>query len=272
MLLAGLIAAIATAATPDLGRALRESQAVVGREVGDHAFTDRDGNRVRLSDYRGKPLLVSFVYTGCSQVCPTTTKFLGKAVQQAQDALGPDAFSVVTIGFNLPFDNPAAMKAFARQQGIDQPHWNFLSPDAGTVDGLLHDFGFTFSANASGFDHLTQVSIVDANGRVFRQVYGETFELPMLVGPLRQLRDGTPAPVQDLADLVAARAHPVQHLRPAHRQVPAGLRPVHRDLRRLVRPGRDRVLPFQRMAPAAAHPLAAPRGLMRVMARPYPRG
>src|SRR5438034_3191869 len=129
-LLAALAAAIAPAIAIDLDSALRESQAAVGRDVGDYRFTDRDGARVRLSDYRGKPLLVSLIYTGCNQVCPTTTKFIGKAVQEAQETLGRDAFNVVTIGFNLPFDNPAAMKTFAKQQGIDLPHWNFLSPDA----------------------------------------------------------------------------------------------------------------------------------------------
>ena len=49
------VAAFATTITPaaalDLDRALRESQAVVGHQVGDYAFTDRDGTRVQLSDY-----------------------------------------------------------------------------------------------------------------------------------------------------------------------------------------------------------------------------
>ena len=46
---------------------------------------------------------------------------------------------------------------------------------------------------------MTQVTIVDGEGRVFRQVYGDSFELPMLVGPLRELVTGTPASAQDFA-------------------------------------------------------------------------
>ncbi|HEX9276202.1 MAG TPA: SCO family protein [Casimicrobiaceae bacterium] len=197
-----LCALAATGASLDLERALVQSQAAVGRQLGDYAFTDRDGSRVRLADYRGKPLLVSFVYTGCSQVCPTTTRFLGRAVTEARRALGPDAFNVATIGFNLPFDSAAAMKAFAKQQGIDQSRWKFLSPDAASVDALAADFGFVYNATASGFDHITQVTIVDANGRVFRQVYGESFELPMLIGPLRELVTGAPSPVQNVSELL----------------------------------------------------------------------
>ena len=58
------------------------------------------------------------------------------------------------------------------------------------------------SPTGAGFDHLTQVTVIDANGRVFRQVYGESFALPMLVAPLQELATGAPAPVQDLSGLL----------------------------------------------------------------------
>ncbi|MFZ3128547.1 MAG: SCO family protein, partial [Rhodoferax sp.] len=60
------------AASPGLDQkaALGLSQAVVGRAVGDYTLLDREGRPVRLSQFRGKPLLVSFIYTGCFQVCP----------------------------------------------------------------------------------------------------------------------------------------------------------------------------------------------------------
>ena len=48
--------------------ALRASQAVIGKTIGDFTLLDREGRPVRLSSYRGKPLLVSFIYTGCFQV------------------------------------------------------------------------------------------------------------------------------------------------------------------------------------------------------------
>ena len=175
-------------------RAVALSQSVIGKPVADHAFTDSDGRRVTLADYRGKPLLVSFVYTSCSQVCPTTTRFLEKAVKQAQEALGRDAFAVITVGFNVPFDSPQAMAAFSRKQGIRVPNWRFLSPDPAGIDTLIAETGFSYTRNAGGFDHITQVTILDGEGRVYRQVYGEEFELPMLIGPLKELLTGNAAP------------------------------------------------------------------------------
>lgn len=182
--------------------ALAFSQSVLGGAPGDYAFTDRAGRTVRLSQYRGKPLLVSFVYTGCSQVCPTATKFLAKAVKVAQDALGANSFAIITIGFNVPFDTPEAMKTFARQQGIDVPNWEFLSPDPATVERLTKDFGFTYYATPKGFDHIAQLTIVGADGRIYRQVYGDAFEIPMLVTPLKDLIIGAPTPAPTLAALL----------------------------------------------------------------------
>jgi protein SCO1/2 len=116
--------------------------------------------------------------------------------------LGRDAFNVVTVGFNLPFDSPTAMREFQKRQGITLPHWEFLAGDATTLDGLTGDTGFASAPTASGFDHLTQVTIVGSRGRVFRQVYGEAFELPMLVAPLKELVTGAPAPVENLSGLL----------------------------------------------------------------------
>jgi protein SCO1/2 len=172
--------------------ALKESQAAIGRQVGEHRFTDSNGKAVRLSELRGKPLVVNFVYTGCFQVCPATTQFLATAVRQAERTLGPGTFRVATIGFNLPVDDPTSMRAFARKYAIASPNWLFLTPEAESLGALTRELGFRYEATAAGFDHLLQVSILDANGRVYRQVYGDSFDAPLFVGPLLQLAQNAP--------------------------------------------------------------------------------
>jgi protein SCO1/2 len=197
-----ILGGVAPAIALDYDGALARSEAAVGRSVADYALTDSGGRRVRMTDFRGKPLAVSFVYTGCGQICPTTTKFLDQAVRQAARELGDDAFNVATIGFNLPFDNPAAMDHFAKQQGIDRANWKFLSPDSGSVERLTGDFGFAYAANAGGFDHVAQVTIVDPDGRVVRQLYGETFDPASLTAALRAAATGAPLPLQDVRTLL----------------------------------------------------------------------
>ncbi|MDP1733893.1 MAG: SCO family protein [Sulfuritalea sp.] len=182
--------------TLDEKAALQRSQGVIGKPIGDHVLLDRQERPTQLAKYRGKPLLVNFVYTACFQVCPTTTKNLQKAVEGTVGVLGADRFNIVSIGFNQPFDSPQAMKAFASSYGIHLPNWEFLSPAAAIVDELTNSFGFSYVATTAGFDHMNQVTIVDAEGKVFRQVYGETFTAEDLAEPLKAMITGSPIPPQ----------------------------------------------------------------------------
>ena len=190
--------------TLDEAAALQLSQSVVGKPVGDHVLLDRQGRPTPLTRYRGKPLLVSFVYTACFQVCPTTTKNLQKAVENTVGMLGADRFNIISIGFNQPFDSPQAMKDFATQHGIHLPNWEFLSPAASIVDELTQNFGFSYVATTAGFDHMNQITLVDAEGRIYRQIYGQSFTAPDLAEPLKAMITGAPIPPQTstLAELV----------------------------------------------------------------------
>jgi protein SCO1/2 len=174
----------------DNAAALKISQAVIGQAVGDYQFTDSAGQTVKLSDYRGKPLVVSLIYTSCYHVCPTITRHLHKMVNIGQQALGPDSFAVITIGFDTPNDTPQAMLGFARQQSVDLPQWRFLSADAATIEGLIKDLGFIYYVSPKGFDHLAQATVIDPQGKVYRQVYGDNFDAPSLVEPLKELVTG----------------------------------------------------------------------------------
>lgn len=196
-----------TLATLDDKAAYQVSQDAIGKYVGDHVLLDRQGRPTRLADYRGKPLLVSFIYTACFQVCPTTTKNLQKAVENSVAMLGANRFNIVSIGFNQPFDSPQALKSFSSQYGIHLPNWEFLSPAAAIVDDVTRNFGFSYVATSAGFDHVNQVTLVDAEGRIVRQIYGQAFTAADIAEPLKAMVTGAPIPAQtstlaELADRV----------------------------------------------------------------------
>lgn len=202
--MSGMPAAAAPAESVlDRAEAIRISQAVIGQQPANYTLLDRRSQPVRLSDYRGKPLLVSFIYTGCFQVCPTTTRMLNEAVQDLGRLVGFDKFNVVSIGFNQPFDAPEAMRAFATQNGIAASNWEFLSPHRSIVEPLTRDFGFSYVANAAGFDHVLSVTLLDGEGRIYSQIYGDSLTPNQLGEPMRQLMRGAPLPpTLNLDDLI----------------------------------------------------------------------
>jgi protein SCO1/2 len=182
----------------DREQALAHSQAAIGRQVNAaYAFTDTQGGPVQLSKFLGKPLVISLIYTRCFHICPTTTRELSYVVDKAREVLGDDSFNVVSIGFDTAHDTADAMRIFAKGQAVALRRWDFLSTDAATIDALSSDLGFLYTPLSSGFDHLIQASIIDAGGKVYRQVYGMRIATPHFVEPLKELVFGT-APAASL--------------------------------------------------------------------------
>lgn len=171
----------------DEKEALRISQAAVGNQLGDYIFLDRSGRKVRLADYRGKPLVISLIYTRCPFVCATTTRSLS-ALKASQEALGEDSFGVLTVGFDTENDTPEAMADFAKRMEVNLPKWDFVSSDPETIKKLSKDLGFVYlPAEEGGFNHMTQTTFVDGQGKVYRQIYGDEFENKTLLEPLKDM-------------------------------------------------------------------------------------
>jgi protein SCO1 len=143
------------------------------------------------------------IYTSCRSVCPTTTRHLGSVVRLAREVLGQQSFVVLSVGFDTPRDTPAALKLFAQEQRIDDPNWHFVATTPDGIRQLAADVGFWLAPSGGGFDHVAQTTVLDARGRVVRQLYGDNFPAPQLVDPLRRAALGAPlvdAPVRSLID------------------------------------------------------------------------
>ena len=192
--LAGMVVEPGFAATPerlDPRKVIEQSEQAIGRNVGNYKLTDSTGAPISLRDYRGKPLVISLIYTACSSVCPPTTQHLINAVNEAGRVFGPDRFNVLTVGFDARNDTPARMAQFASIQGVKIKNWRLASADPATIGALLHDLGFSYVSVAGGFDHVTQTTIVGSDGKVYRPVYGDDFPLQMFIEPLKDAIYGT---------------------------------------------------------------------------------
>jgi len=191
-----VVPALAAPAAPQLdpGAAIAKGTQAMGRPLGNYTLVDMNGSSLSLRDYRGKPLVISLVYTACSSVCPLTTQHVIDAVTEAGRVFGQDRFAVLTVGFDARNDTPARLSQFASIQGIKLPNWRVASADAATIEALLGDLGFSYRAVAGGFDHLTQTTVVDPEGKIYRHVYGEDFPLQVFMEPLKDLIYGTATP------------------------------------------------------------------------------
>ena len=187
-----LVARSANAPEYDREDALKLSQAAIGRPLQSHVLRDVAGQSFELSSLRGKPLVISMIYTSCHHVCPTITRNLGRAVDIAREALGDDSFSVVTVGFDWAVDTPDRMRLYASERNIEVPGWHFVAGDAISIGALSDNLGFQFYPSPKGFDHLTQTTVIDSDGAIYRQIYGVDLDPPSFVEPLKDLVFDTP--------------------------------------------------------------------------------
>ena len=196
-LVAGLIGlglaapAAATAKKLDSEIAFEESQAAIGNLTGSYTLRDHRGRELALDRFNGKPLVMSLIYTSCATVCPIVTDHLRNSVLEARRVLGDGRFNVLTFGFDASGDRPGQLAGFAGTHSLlGVNDWFIASADEATTAALLADLGFAYREAAGGFAHVTQTSVLDAEGRVYRQLYGEAFPLPMLLEPLKDLTLG----------------------------------------------------------------------------------
>jgi protein SCO1/2 len=89
----------------------------------DFRLTDQYGKSVALSQFRGKPVVLTFLYTNCPDQCPLTAEKLHTTVQD----LGPAAqnIGVIAVSTDPARDNVAAALKFSQEHNM-QSYWHYL--------------------------------------------------------------------------------------------------------------------------------------------------
>ncbi|MDH4100081.1 MAG: SCO family protein [Nitrospirota bacterium] len=170
---------------------LKATNDTIGRKVDNYTFVDQDGSEFTLKDLRGKPLIVSFIYTSCPAICPTITGSLSSIIEQA----GPDwgkKFSILTVGIDIANDTPDSMKEHAERFISDFSNWKFASmKDQASLDKFLKEFGFYYSKLGEGnFDHINMISLLDGRGVIYQHLYGITYKPEDVMAALNDMSVG----------------------------------------------------------------------------------
>ncbi|VAX24604.1 hypothetical protein MNBD_NITROSPINAE02-2004 [hydrothermal vent metagenome] len=154
---------------------------------GDLTVINQDGKEIALSTLFDKPLIVSFIYTNCPNICPAVTANLGVAIQKSRKLYG-DAFRALSISFDVDKDTPELMKTYGGNFRQDSDSWIFAVAKKETVSQLTDAFGFVYIPSPDGsFNHTTMVSIVHKGGALIHHVYGVDFSEEQFVKVLKIL-------------------------------------------------------------------------------------
>ena len=122
----------------------------------DFGLRDERGGEVRLSDMRGKPVVVTFLYTTCRDTCPLTAQ----QIRVALDDLGHDV-PVVAVSVDPANDTPRRARAFLLEQGLEgRMRWALGS--AGELERLWRAYGI--QPQSDDAEHTASTILLDKRG------------------------------------------------------------------------------------------------------------
>lgn len=132
-------------------------------------WTDELGERVELARWRGKPLVVTAVFTTCKATCPRTIERL-RAVHARFLAQRRDAkFVLVTL--DPAHDTPERMRRFKQEQGLPAS-WTFLAGDEGQTRDLVAMLGIHLMDLDDHIMHDGAIVVFDERGVASRAYTG----------------------------------------------------------------------------------------------------
>ena len=121
------------------------------------SLRDEEGRTVDIADYRGKPVVVTFLYSSCENECPT----IAQQVRGALDELGTDV-PVVAVSVDPAGDTPASARRFLARQRLGG-RMRFLLGTEAQLQPVWRAFGV--APQTEGREHSASVVLLAPDGR-----------------------------------------------------------------------------------------------------------
>lgn len=161
-----------------------------GEPAPDFSLVNQDGHKVHLSDFRGRILVLNFVYTRCPlpTYCPRLMEEFGTAQKLLKEAMGREV-AFLTITFDPRFDTPAVLKQYGSRYDVDGASWQLLSGEPDEIRKVASFFNVAYWTSPQGTieDHTLSAAVVDRTGKVVRFYSGQRWSASDLVRDVQTL-------------------------------------------------------------------------------------
>jgi protein SCO1/2 len=128
-------------------------------------FIDQDGKPFTFADFRGRIVVLSFIYTRCPDVrmCP----LISANFHVLQKKLGTSPYHLVEITLDPAYDTPAVLRAYGTLFDADQAHWTFGTGPRTDVLDFAARFGIApFHDPQGAIIHTERTAIIGKDGRI----------------------------------------------------------------------------------------------------------
>jgi protein SCO1/2 len=151
------------------------------REVGEGApdFTlyDQDGRIVQGSRFRGRHIMLNFIFSRCPvpTMCPAATAKMITVQRLAREA-GVRDLELISITLDPANDTPGVLRDYAAVRGIDTSNFSFLTGPEGAIRDLLTQFGVITQLQGDILQHTLATLLIDPQGLIAHRTDGSQWE------------------------------------------------------------------------------------------------
>jgi protein SCO1/2 len=166
-----------------------------GEEVPDFQFTNQSGKLVSLKQYRGRILLLTFIYTRCPfpDFCPRMSKNFAEIYHQiGNDAVLSGKTHLLSISFDPAHDTPRLLRDYGFSvAGTKQASlfecWEFVAPRAADLPEVANYFALAYKPEGGLITHTLSSAVIGPDGKIVQWYHGGDWQ------PSELIRDATDA-------------------------------------------------------------------------------
>jgi protein SCO1/2 len=180
-----IVEATSTASAARTAERLRE-----GDIVPFFSLTNQDSRPVTSDSFRGKPYVLTFIFTRCPvpNFCPR----MSSNFSELQDAIKSDAAlagkaRLLSVTLDPQFDTPEILRGYAAHFKADPEFWMFATGSSGQIDTLTQSFAVFVQPEGGTISHGLATALIAADGSVVKIWRGNDWKPSEIIDELRKL-------------------------------------------------------------------------------------
>jgi len=168
-------------------------EAKPGDDVPDYGLLNQDGKPIKIHSYRGKTLLLTFIYTRCPM--PDQCNLMSENFSNIDHELQkqPDLYAkthLLSVSFDPEYDTPGVLRSYgAAQSGrySDEnfQHWEFASGTKDQVKGIAQFFGLRYYEGNGQIIHALRTIVITPESKVYKVYRGNDWKPEQLLADIK---------------------------------------------------------------------------------------
>lgn len=136
------------------------------------SWHNEEGETLQLKELKGKTLVVVMIYTSCKAACPRLVADMRHIESQIPDEKIKD-IQFIMVSIDPETDTPEKLKAFAKENFMDEAHWTFLQGDESGVREFANVLSVKYKEiSPIDFSHSNIISVFNSQGELVHQQEG----------------------------------------------------------------------------------------------------